>query len=143
MFKLYFRAMGRILALDYGQKRCGIAISDPLKMIANGLETAQTHLLIEKLKGIKKEYTFEKMVIGLPMRLSGEMSAIELKIIPMIEKIKKEFPDVEIVRFDERFTSKMALDSMIAAGAKKKQRAEKGNIDKVSATLLLQEYLNL
>ena len=113
MFKLYFRAMGRILALDYGQKRCGIAISDPLKMIANGLETAQTHLLIEKLKGIKKEYTFEKMVIGLPMRLSGEMSAIELKIIPMIEKIKKEFPDVEIVRFDERFTSKMALDRSV------------------------------
>ena len=71
------------------------------------------------------------------------MSAIEQKIIPMIEKIKKDFPEVEIVRYDERFTSKMALESMIVAGAKKKQRAEKGNIDKVSATLLLQEYLNL
>ncbi|HAQ72112.1 Holliday junction resolvase RuvX [Salibacteraceae bacterium] len=135
--------MGRVLALDYGGKRCGLAISDPLKMIANGLDTSETHLLLDNLKRIQKEYGFEKLVVGLPKRLSGEMSAIEQKIIPMIEKIKKDFPEVEIVRFDERFTSKMALESMIVAGAKKKQRAEKGNIDKVSATLLLQEYLNL
>ena len=131
------------MALDYGGKRCGLAISDPLKMIANGLDTSETHLLLDNLKRIQKEYGFEKLVVGLPKRLSGEMSAIEQKIIPMIEKIKKDFPEVEIVRFDERFTSKMALESMIVAGAKKKQRAEKGNIDKVSATLLLQEYLNL
>jgi len=135
--------MGRVLALDYGGKRCGLAISDPLKMIANGLDTSETHLLLDNLKRIQKEYGFEKLVVGLPKRLSGEMSAIEQKIIPMIEKIKKDFPEVEIVRFDERFTIKMALESMIVAGAKKKQRAEKGNIDKVSATLLLQEYLNL
>jgi putative holliday junction resolvase len=135
--------MGRVLALDYGGKRCGLAISDPLKMIANGLDTSETHLLLDNLKRIQKEYGFEKLVVGLHKRLSGEMSAIEQKIIPMIEKIKKDFPEVEIVRFDERFTSKMALESMIVAGAKKKQRAEKGNIDKVSATLLLQEYLNL
>ena len=135
--------MGRVLALDYGGKRCGLAISDPLKMIANGLDTSETHLLLDNLKRIQKEYGFEKLVVGLPKRLSGEMSAIEQKIIPMIEKIKKDFPEVEIVRFNERFTSKMALESMIVAGAKKKQRAEKGNIDKVSATLLLQEYLNL
>ena len=135
--------MGRVLALDYGGKRCGLAISDPLKMIANGLDTSETHLLLDNLKRIQKEYGFEKLVVGLPKRLSGEMSAIEQKIIPMIEKNKKDFPELEIVRFDERFTSKMALESMIVAGAKKKQRAEKGNIDKVSATLLLQEYLNL
>tara|TARA_B110000046_G_scaffold165801_1_gene182334 strand:+ start:160 stop:567 length:408 start_codon:yes stop_codon:yes gene_type:complete len=135
--------MGRILALDYGGKRCGLAISDPLKMIANGLDTSETHLLLDNLKRIQKEYGFETLVVGLPKRLSGEMSAIEQKIIPMIEKIKKDFPVIDIVRFDERFTSKMALESMIVAGANKTQRAEKGNIDKVSATLLLQEYLNL
>lgn len=137
-----FAAVKRILALDYGGKRCGLALSDPLGMIANGLETEPTQSLMQRLHKINREQGFSKIVIGKPMRMSGDSSDIETEILKFIEKFSLEFPEKEITRFDERFTSKMALNAMIAAGATKKQRQEKGNIDKVSATIILQEYLN-
>jgi putative Holliday junction resolvase len=140
--KAYFCRMGRILAIDYGSKRCGIALSDPLAMIANGLPTTETFALLDRLKALHADPGFEVIVVGLPLRHSGEPSSIESHIQQAITKMKEAFPEVVIERFDERFTSKIAMQTMIAAGATKKQRREKGNIDKVSATLLLQEYLN-
>lgn len=134
--------MARIVAIDYGSKRCGIAISDPLGMIANGLDTIEAPLLMKHLEALYQSHGFDTIVIGLPLALSGELSGIESHIQAAITQINKRFPNVLIERFDERFTSKMALDAMIAAGASKKQRKEKGNIDKISATLILQDYLN-
>lgn len=139
----YLCEMQRIVAIDYGSKRCGLAISDPLNIIANGLETVDTDTLLVRLYNIRHELGFQTVVVGLPRRLSGEMSAIETDIRKTIETIKIAFPDVKIVRMDERFTSKIAMQTLVSAGAKKSQRREKGTIDKVSATLLLQEYLNL
>jgi putative Holliday junction resolvase len=134
--------MARIIAIDYGTKRCGLAISDPLGMIANGLETIEAPLLMKSLEALYQSHAFDTIVIGLPIELSGGLSAIESQIQTAIVRIKERFPSVRIERMDERFTSKMALDAMIVAGASKKQRKVKGNIDKISATLILQDYLN-
>jgi len=133
--------MGRTLAIDYGTKRCGLAISDPLGMIANGLPTAETQSLFAQLDAIRKEPGFDAIVIGLPLRHSGEASEVEGDIQKAITKLRERYPGVGIHRFDERFTSKIAMQTLVAAGATKKQRKEKGNVDKVSANLILQEYL--
>ena len=134
--------MGRTVSIDYGAKRCGLAISDSLGMIANGLPTVETNLLMTRLKELKADPGFSRLVVGLPVRNSGEPSAIEEEIQHLLPRLEKEFPSVEVDRFDERFTSKIALQTMIAAGSTRKQRRDKGTIDKVSATLILQEYLN-
>lgn len=134
--------MNRALALDYGSKRTGVAISDPLRMIANGLDTVASSELIPALKRIFEKQAFDTIVIGQPRRMDGSFSDIEMEILPTIERIKAAFPEAEIVRLDERFTSKIAMQTMIAAGSSKTQRREKGNLDKISAALLLQEYLN-
>ncbi len=135
--------MGRTLAIDYGTKRCGLAISDPLGMIANGLPTAETPSLFSRLDALRSDPGFDAIVIGLPLRHSGEASGIEGEIQEAITKLSTRFPEVVIHRYDERFTSKIAMQTLVTAGATKKQRKEKGNVDKVSATLILQEYLNL
>lgn len=137
-----FAAVKRTLALDFGMKRCGLAISDPLGMIANGLETEPTVSLMNRLRKIDSEQGFETIVVGKPTRMNGEDSAVEHNIKLFIEAFVKVFPTKIVARHDERFTSKMALDAMIAGGATKSQRKVKGNIDKVSATIILQEYLN-
>lgn len=134
--------MCRTVAIDYGGKRCGIAISDPLGMIANGLPTVDTPQLSDRLSELYRDPGFERIVIGLPKRHSGELSDIETEIQGVIKSCAQLFPDVVLDRYDERFTSKIAMQTMVMAGATKKQRREKGNIDKVSATLILQEYLN-
>lgn len=130
------------MALDYGKVRCGVAISDPLKMIANGLETIPRKELQASLAKLLTEYEVEALVVGQPRRHSGEFSEVETDILKFIEVIKKEHPTLTIDRIDERFSSKMALDAMITIGATRKQRQQKGNIDKMSATLILQDYLN-
>lgn len=140
---VYIWLVGRVVSIDFGAKRCGMAISDPLGMIANGLPTVKTRSLLKRLEEVANDPGFEDLVIGLPKRHSGELSDIEKEISAMILKIEELLPQVSIHRFDERFTSKLALQAMIDAGSTKKQRREKGNIDKVSATLILQEYLNL
>ncbi len=133
--------MGQILAVDFGKKRCGLAATDDLRIIASGLDTVETSVLMEYLRKYFEKNSVDKVVIGLPTDLKGNMSEVEQDIQKFIEEFKSEFPEVSVVRFDERFTSKIASYFISQSGKNKKQRQEKGLIDKVSATLILQQYL--
>ena len=133
--------MGQILAVDFGKKRCGLAATDDLRIIASGLDTVETSVLMEFLKKYFEKNTVDEVVIGLPTDLKGNMSEVEQDIQKFIEEFKNEFPEVSVERFDERFTSKIASYFISQSGKNKKQRQEKGLIDKVSATLILQQYL--
>lgn len=133
--------MGQILAVDFGKKRCGLAATDDLRIIASGLDTVETTALMEFLRNYFSENSVDEVVIGLPMDLKGNMSEVEQDIQKFIEEFKNEFLEVSVVRFDERFTSKIASYFISQSGKNKKQRQEKGLIDKVSATLILQQYL--
>jgi RNAse H domain protein, YqgF family len=133
--------MGQILAVDFGKKRCGLAATDDLRIIASGLDTVETSVLMEYLRKYFEKNTVDEVVIGLPMDLKGNMSEVEQDIQKFIEEFKSEFSEVSVVRFDERFTSKIASYFISQSGKNKKQRQEKGLIDKVSATLILQQYL--
>ena len=134
--------MARLLAIDFGTKRTGIAITDEMQIIASGLTTVSTKDLISFLKDYFAKEDVELIVIGEPKQKDGTHSDVEVCIKNFKIKLVKVFPTLIIERMDERFTSKLALDSMIRAGSTKKQRSDKGLIDKVSATLILQEYLN-
>ena len=133
--------MGQILAVDFGKKRCGLAATDDLRIISSGLDTVETSVLMEYLKKYFEKNTVDEVVIGLPTDLKGNMSEVEEDIQKFIEELKNEFPEVSVERFDERFTSKIASYFISQSGKNKKQRQEKGLIDKVSATLILQQYL--
>lgn len=133
--------MGRILAIDYGRKRCGIAVTDPLKICANGLPTLKTAELLDFLKGYCAREDVEQFVIGEPKDLKGTPSESMKYIMPFIEKLKKEFPEKTIVMVDERFTSSIAHREMIAGGFTKKQRQEKGRADEMAAVLILTSFL--
>ena len=133
--------MGQILAVDFGKKRCGLAATDDLRIIASGLDTVETSILMEYLRKYFEKNTVDEVVIGLPTDLKGNMSEVEQDIQKFIEEFKSEFSEVSVVRFDERFTSKIASYFISQSGKNKKQRQEKGLIDKVSATLILQQYL--
>jgi putative Holliday junction resolvase len=133
--------MGQILAIDYGKARCGIAATDDMQIIASGLDTVQTSLLVEFLKKYFNENKVDEVVIGLPVDLKGNISEVETDILKFIEIFQKEFPTIKVNRFDERFTSKMASFFISQSGKSKKQRQEKGLIDKVSATIILQNFL--
>lgn len=133
--------MGQILAVDFGKKRCGLAATDDLRIIASGLDTVETSVLMECLKKYFEKNIVDEVVIGLPTDLKGNMSEVEQDIQKFIEEFKNEFPEVSVERFDERFTSKIASYFISQSGKNKKQRQEKGLIDKVSATLILQQYL--
>ena len=133
--------MGQILAIDYGKARTGIAATDDLQIIASGLTTVETPKLVDFLKKYFLENSVDEVVIGLPTDLKGNMSEIETEIQKFILVFEKEFPDKKINRLDERFTSKMASFFISQSGKNKKQRQEKGLIDKVSATILLQNFL--
>lgn len=134
--------MSRILAIDYGSKRCGIAVTDPMRIIASGLTTVATNELITFLKKYVADEKVTEIVIGQPKRMNNEFSDIEEDICEKIQILRQEFPEIMIVREDERFTSKMAFQSMIDSGMKKKQRQDKALIDEISATLILQNYMN-
>ncbi len=133
--------MGRILAIDYGRKRVGIAVTDELKMIANSLTTVHSKDIITFLKNYIDKESVECFVIGEPKQMNGKLSESEKFIEPFIKLLKKEFHDIKIERFDERFTSKIAVRTMVDAGIKKKDRQNKALIDSISATLILQSYL--
>ena len=133
--------MGRILAIDYGKVRTGIAITDELQLIASGLETVATPDLIPFLKTYTTSEDVELFVVGEPKQMNNEASESEVLIIPFLEKLKKAFPKIPITRVDERFTSKMAFQTMIDGGLSKKQRKNKALVDEISATLILQSYL--
>ncbi|MDG3583607.1 Holliday junction resolvase RuvX [Galbibacter pacificus] len=134
--------MGRILAIDFGGKRTGIAVTDELQIIASGLTTVPTAELLSFLKEYTSKETVDAIVVGQPKRLNNEFSDIEAEIRLFIHKLKEEIPKMEIERIDERFTSKMAFQSMIDSGVKKKNRRKKELLDEVSATLILQSYLH-
>lgn len=134
--------MGQILAIDYGKVRTGIAVTDDMQIIASGLTTVETPKLMDFLKKYFSENLVDEIVIGLPTDLKGNMSDIETEIQKFILVFEKEFPDKKINRLDERFTSKMASFFISQSGKNKKQRQEKGLIDKVSATILLQNFLD-
>lgn len=135
--------MGKILGIDFGIKRTGLAITDDLKIIASGLDTVPSDQLMDVLKRYVDNEEVECFVIGQARRGSGELSAIEVNILELIKVLKLKFPQVEIKRQDERFTSKLAFDAMLQGGVKKKDRRnkQKGLVDKVSATLILQAFI--
>ena len=133
--------MSRILAIDLGTKRTGLAVTDPLQIIATALETVATQDLISYLKKYMEKEPVEIIVMGMPKRLNNEDSDTTALVKQYIEKLKTAFPTKQIATIDERFTSSMALDAMIAGGMKKKDRREKGNVDKISATIILQSYM--
>ena len=133
--------MGRILSIDYGLKRTGIAVTDPLQIIATALETVETSTLINFLKTYFQKETVDEVVIGMPRKLNNEDSDTAPEIRKFIELFKKSFTTMVIKEVDERFTSSIAQQAMITGGMKKKDRQVKGNVDKISATLILQSYM--
>lgn len=133
--------MGRILALDYGSKRTGIAITDELQLIASGLTTVATPELIDFLKKYIASEKVELVLVGEPKQKDGTHSSIEEEIQKFLKKFSNIFPDLQVKRVDERYTSKMAFQTMVDSGLKKKQRRNKALVDEISATIILQEYL--
>ena len=134
--------MGRILAIDLGTKRTGIAVTDVLQIVANPLETVETSQLVDYLKAYFEKEEVDTIVLGYPRHLDGKPNEMTPRVISLKDRLSKLFPDKKLVLEDERFTSKMAMQSMITMGSKKKDRKEKaGNLDKVSAAIILQSYL--
>jgi putative Holliday junction resolvase len=133
--------MSRILAIDYGLKRTGIAVTDELQIIASGLTTVATNDLLSFLKDYTTKESVELFLVGEPKQMDNTASESEALIVPFINRLEKEFPNIPIKRVDERFTSKMAFQTMIDSGLKKNQRKNKALIDEISATLILQSYL--
>lgn len=132
----------KVLALDFGMKRTGLAISDEMKMIASGLKTVDSRILMEELKSLIPAESVDTLVVGEPKFTDGKPMQLERNILFFIEDVQKIFPSLKIVRMDERFTSKMAFQTMIDSGLKKKKRQNKGLVDEISATILLQNYLH-
>lgn len=133
--------MGRLLAIDYGTKRTGIAVSDSLQIIANGLTTVPTHTLFDFLKKYLTQETVECIIIGLPKQMNNEESENMKHIRPFVKKLQAIYPNMKIELYDERFTSVMAQQAMIASGLKKKDRQNKALVDEISATIILQSYM--
>ncbi|MFV9550536.1 Holliday junction resolvase RuvX [Algibacter sp. PT7-4] len=133
--------MARVLAIDFGTKRTGIAVTDELQIIASGLTTVNTNTLITFLKDYIKKENVELFLIGEPKQMDNSASESEIHIKKFIEKLEKAIPNIPIKRVDERFTSKMAFQTMIDSGLKKNKRKNKALIDEISATLILQSYL--
>lgn len=134
--------MGRILAIDYGLKRTGIAVSDPLRIIATPLETVPSNELINFLTRYSQREAVDEFVVGMPKTLLNEDSQIAPFVRKFVEELKKTFPEKTIHLADERFTSSIAQRAMIEGGMKKKDRQVKGNVDKISATIILQSFMN-
>ena len=133
--------MGRILAFDYGKKKTGIAVTDPLKIIANGLDTIPSAKIYEFLKDYLAREDVEAFVVGYATRDSGEDSESMKYIRPFVRSLKNKYPHIPVYMVDERYTSKMAFQTMIDAGLSKKKRRDKWLIDKICATIILQTFL--
>lgn len=134
--------MSRILAIDYGLKRTGLAVTDPLQIIATALETVETSRLIPFLKTYVAKEPVHQLVVGMPKRLNNQDTDMTLHVRLLVEELKVIFPHLPLALVDERFTSSIARQTMIDGGMKKKNRRVKGNVDKISATLILQSYMN-
>jgi putative Holliday junction resolvase len=133
----------RILAIDYGAKRTGLAVTDPSKIIASALETVPTDKLLDYLKKYTQTEVVEAFVVGMPKNLDGTTTDGTAYVERFVVELKNIFPEIPIHLHDERFTSKMAVQTMIAGGMKKKDRQVKGNIDKISAVIILQSFMEL
>jgi len=133
--------MPRILAIDYGAKRTGLAVTDPSKIIASALETVPTDNLLAYLKKYTQNEAVEAFVVGMPKNLDGTITDGTPYVERFVVELKNIFPEIPIHLHDERFTSKMAMQTMIAGGMKKKDRQIKGNIDKISAVIILQSFM--
>ena len=133
--------MGRILAIDYGQKRVGVAVTDELQIIATALDTVPAKDVIQYLKAYMEKEQVDCIVVGDPRQMNNTPSESVKFVEPFVKKLKKVFPHVLIERYDERFTSKIAAQTMVSAGLKKKERRNKSTIDKISAVIILQSYM--
>lgn len=133
--------MSRILAIDYGRKRTGLAVSDTMQIIANGLTTVPTHELLDFIAGYVQKEPVERIIIGLPKQMNNEVSENMKYIEPFIRLLKKKIPEMPVEFVDERFTSVLAHRTMLEAGLKKKDRQNKALVDEISATIILQTYL--
>lgn len=133
--------MARIVAIDYGRKRVGLAVTDPMQIIANGLETVAAKDVLTYLEKYMQSEEVECFVVGYPRQLNNQDSESVKYLKPFLGQLKKKFPDIPVEMVDERFTSKIAFQTMIDGGLKKKARQDKAMIDKVSATIILQSYM--
>ena len=133
--------MARIIAIDYGQKRVGLAVTDPLQIIATGLETVHSKDIFAYLENYIKKEPVEKIIVGYPTTLKNEASQAIRFVNPFVKKLIEKYPDLKIELVDERFTSKLAFKAMIDGGLKKKDRQNKETIDKISAVIMLQTYM--
>lgn len=131
----------RIIAIDYGRKRTGIAVTDTLQISANGLPTLPTHQVLDFLSDYCSKEPVEKILVGLPKQMNGEASESEQYIAPFLKQLAKRLPDIPVERVDERFTSTIAHREMLAAGFKKSDRQQKGRADEMAATIILTTYL--
>jgi putative Holliday junction resolvase len=136
-----FKIMARILSIDYGKKRVGLAVTDPGQIIATRLTTVPTHTIFDFLNDYFRKENVEAVVVGYPRQMNNEASEAVRYINPFLKKFQQRWPEIKLELFDERFTSKMALQTMIDGGLKKKQRQDKAMVDAVSATIILQNYL--
>ncbi|MBQ8703021.1 MAG: Holliday junction resolvase RuvX [Bacteroidales bacterium] len=134
--------MGRIMAIDYGRVRSGLAVTDPVRIIATALTTVETPTLFSYLKDYCAREEVDIFVVGEAKHMDNTPSESAALIEPFVAQLRQLFPDKEIARIDERFTSKLAFQSMIDSGLKKKDRRDKGTIDRVAATIMLQDYMN-
>lgn len=142
-FRTFARFMGRIMAIDYGKKRVGIAVTDPLRITANGLDTVPAEHVLAYITNYAEKETVDMFVVGLPRQMNYTESESMQYIKPFLDKLRKQFPDKEVVMVDERFTSVLAHRAMLDAGLKKKDRQDKALVDKISATIILQSYLEM
>lgn len=130
------------MAIDYGGKRTGIAVTDEMQIIASGLTTVETKNIFIFLENYFKTDKVSKIIVGEPKRMNNEASSIGAEINKFVDKLAKLYPQIEIIRIDERFTSKIAFQTMIDSGLKKKQRQNKALVDEIAATILLQDYMS-
>lgn len=135
--------MGRIVAIDYGRKRVGLAVTDPLKLIATALDTVPAHEVVEYLQRYAAANEVELFVVGEPRQMSGEPSESQQYITPFVNRLRKVLPDIPVVYHDERFTSVLAQRAIIEGGVRKQERrTNKGLVDRVSAVIILQSYMD-
>ena len=134
--------MARILAIDYGKKRTGLAVTDVLQIVANGLTTVPTHTLLDFILDYVGREPVERIVVGLPKQMNNQLSENMVRIAPFVNRLRKLLPDIPVEYVDERFTSVLAHQAMIDGGLKKKDRQRKELVDEISATIILQSYMD-
>lgn len=134
--------MERIIGIDYGRKRVGVAVSDPLGIFASALDTIPAAKIIDYLKNYTQNNKVARFVVGYPMNLNGRPAECAQYVDVFLKQLKKQFPDIPVTLEDERFTSQLAMKAMIAGGMKKQDRREKENVDKISAAIILQSYMD-